>query len=414
MAVTPKPISIGMGGIVLILGAIFALPVSAEIFHLASGGTVEGVLLNPDQSPRTTYEVETVEGGKVVLGRTAVRKVVAFSEQLRQYEQFLPRMPDTVEGHLQMAQWCDSNSLPEQRDYHLNEIITREPDHVEARRALGYERFQGSWIIRDQWMKNQGYVRVGGAWRFPQDVTMREREQQIEDKQVEWRKQVRTWRSWLRRGGDRAKEAAIAIQKIDDPYAADALISLIEDENNAAIREVVVNALANIKTPATTMTLTKLALEDSSATVRDLAIIGLEQRDHELAVSYLVQQLTSADNTKINRAASVLERLNHPASARPLMDALVTTHKFVIQQGGDPGRTNASFGGGGGTGGLPGMSFGTPKPKTIEEDLQNQAVLRALLKVTGETVNFQYDETAWKAWYANQKIPLSIDLRRDG
>ncbi|RCS54776.1 HEAT repeat domain-containing protein [Bremerella cremea] len=389
-----------------ILGGSCAIA-QAEVFHLASGGTLEGTLLNPDQSPRVTYEVQT-EKGKLVLGRSSVRDVVAFSAQLKQYETFLPRMPDTVEGQFQMARWCEQNNLPEKRDYHLNEILKREPDNVEARKALGYEKFQGKWIIRDEWNRQQGYVRYGGGWRYPQDIKMSEQESAIEEKQIEWRKQVRIWRTWLKRGGDRAQEAAAEFRKINDPYAGVAIIDLLKDEKNSAVKQLLVEALTNIKTPESTTTLTEIAANDPDESIRDQATIGLENRDNRQAVNYLISKLTSSDNETVNRAAIVLGRLKSPASVRPLIDALVTTHKETIQSGGQPGRTTAGFGTGGG-----GMSFGTPKAQVIERDIQNPGVRRALLEVMDEGVDFQYNEDAWKVWYANKKIPLNVDLRRD-
>ncbi len=378
-----------------------------EIFHLSSGGTIEGTLLNPDQSPRVTYEVQT-GNGKLVLGKTTVRDVVAFSAQLKQYETFLPRMPDTIEGQFQMARWCDQNNLPEKRDYHYNEILKREPNNIDARKALGYERFQGKWIIRDEWNRQQGYVRHGGSWRYPQDIKMSEKTASIEDKQVQWRKQVRIWRSWLKRGGDRGQQAAAEFRKVDDPYAGLPLIELLKDEDVPAVRELLVEALTNIKTPESTMTLTEVAANDPDASIRDRATIGLESRDNRRAVNYLISQLKSSENETVNRAALVLGRLKNPSSVLPLIDALVTTHKETIQPGGQPGRTTAGFGPGGG-----GMSFGTPKAEVIERDIQNQGVRRALLEVIEEGVDFQFNEGAWKLWYANKKIPLNVDLRRD-
>jgi len=380
----------------------------AEIFHLSSGGTVEGTLLNPDESPRSTFQVQT-DSGVLVLGRTTVRDVVAFSAQLKQYEEFLPRMPDTIEGQFQMARWCDQNNLPEKRDFHYNEILKRDPDNLDARKALGYERFQNKWIIRDDWMRSQGYVRDGGRWRFPQDIKMMENDRSIEDQQVEWRKQIRTWRSWLKRGGDKAQEAARELQKVNDPYAGLAVIELLEDENHPAVRDLLVDALAKINTPQTTMALVKLAANDPNDSVRDRATIGLEQRDSQVAVSYLISQLQSKDNTVVNRAAIVLGRLKHPASILPLMDALVTTHKFQVTRGTQPGRTNAAFDSTGGGG----MSFGQEKAKIIDRDLQNQGVRVALKQVLDEEVDYQFDEASCKAWYANKKMPLNVDLRRD-
>lgn len=396
----------------LIIAAVITLGgcavAQAEIFHLSSGGTIEGKLLNPDESPRSTFQVQT-DSGTLVLGRTTVREVVAFSAQLKQYEEFLPRMPDTIEGQFQMAKWCDQNNLPEKRDYHYNEILRREPDNVEARKALGYERFQNKWIIREDWLRGQGYVRDGGRWRFPQDIKLMENDRSIEDQQVEWRKQVRIWRSWLKRGGDKAQEAARELQKVSDPNAGLAVIELLEDETHPAVRELLVDALSNIKTPQTTMALVKLAANDPNDSLRDRATIGLEKRDSQVAVSYLIGQLKSSDNKTVNRAAIVLGRLKHPASILPLMDALVTTHKFQVTRGTQPGRTNAAFDSTGGGG----MSFGQKKAEIVEQDLRNQGVRVALKQVLEEEVDYNFDEAAWKTWYANKKIPLNVDLRRD-
>ena len=385
------------------------VPAMGEVFHLSSGGSIEGTLLNPDESPRMTYEVET-SSGKLVLGRNTVRDVVAFSEQLKQYETFLPRMPDTIEGQFQMARWCDKNNLPEKRDYHYNEILKKEPDNEAARRALGYDRFQGKWIIRDEWNRQQGYVREGRSWRYPQDITMSERAATIEEKQVEWRKQIRILYRSLRRGGDKAQQAAAEIQKINDPYAALPLIEILNDERVPAIKELIIEALTNIDTSESTMALVKVAADDEDPSIRDRATIGLENRDNRLAVNYLISKLDSKSNERINRAALVLARLKNPSSVRPLIEALVTTHKYKIQQGGQPGRTTAGFGDTGGGG----MSFGQKGPIEVERNIENHAVLRALLEIIEEDVNFQFDEASWKLWYANKKIPLTVDLRRDG
>jgi len=383
-----------------------------EVFKLSSGGMIEGTLLNPNQSPRITYQIRT-PAGNIELGKTIVRDVVAFSAELKQYQHFLTKMPKTVQGHAQMAQWCDQNNLPEKRDFHWSEILQLEPDNAEARKMLGYVKFRNKWIIRDEWMRNQGYVRDGGSWRFPQDIKMEESETEHRQNQIEWKKQVRVWVSWLKRGGDRAQVAVTEFKKIQDPYAADSIIEVLQEEPSSEIRQVLVDSISRINTGETTFALTQVAFQDPAPNVRDQAIIALEQRDHTLAVNYLIRKLSSDDNSEINRAASILGRLKHPAAIRPLMDALVTTHRYVENSASDPNRINATFSKDGNTGRVPGMNFGSAKAKVVKRDVANQAVLTALLESTGGEINYQYDERAWKFWYANQQIPQQIDLRRD-
>ena len=59
------------------------------------------------------------------------------------------------------------------------------------------------------------------------------------------------------------------------------------------------------------------------------------------------------------------------------------------------------------------MSFGQEKPRIVEKDMQNQGVRVALKQVIEEEVDYQFDEAGWKTWYANKKMPLNVDLRRD-
>jgi len=67
---------------------------------------------------------------------------------------------------------------------------------------------------------------------------------------------------------------------------------------------------------------------------------------------------------------------------------------------------SASFGSGGG-----GLAMGGG-PKIFIKHIPNQAVLDALVALTGH--NFNFDQRAWRQWYAAQKKPAaSLDARRD-
>jgi hypothetical protein len=101
--------------------------------------------------------------------------------------------------------------------------------------------------------------------------------------------------------------------------------------------------------------------------------------------------------------------MKDPAAVGPLIDAIVTVHTFQIQKG-QPGQTSASFSKGGGGGGG-GFTFGGGGVEIVKQSIQNRSVLDALVELTG--VSFNYDEKAWKKWYAAQKKPASLDARRD-
>jgi hypothetical protein len=51
------------------------------------------------------------------------------------------------------------------------------------------------------------------------------------------------------------------------------------------------------------------------------------------------------------------------------------------------------------------------KPKIVEQDVRNPAVLQALTAMTGEY--HDYDKAAWKAWYTIANTPQGVNLRRE-
>ena len=92
--------------------------------------------------------------------------------------------------------------------------------------------------------------------------------------------------------------------------------------------------------------------------------------------------------------------MKDPAAIGPLINAVETVHKFKIEK---PGGDNSMTGTFGGVRGQPpggGLSVGE-KPTIITRTIQNQAVLDALVALTGK--NFNFDKHAWKYWYAEQK-----------
>ena len=90
----------------------------------------------------------------------------------------------------------------------------------------------------------------------------------------------------------------------------------------------------------------------------------------------------------------------------PLIQSLVTTHKYKVTTG-ESGQTSTSFS----NAGPGGLSVGS-RTEIITRRLSNRAVLDALVKLTGG-VNFGFDEGQWKAWYASQMTHPGLDARRD-
>ena len=111
-----------------------------------SGGRVAGELLNPTKSPRKQYVIQVADGAKVTLDAAQVRKVLRPRADEAEYERIAPTYADTAAAQWELAQWCREHKLTAQREMHLRRVIELDPNHVEARRALGYSQVDGQWV----------------------------------------------------------------------------------------------------------------------------------------------------------------------------------------------------------------------------------------------------------------------------
>jgi hypothetical protein len=383
----------------------------AAVFALANGGSLEGRLLNPDEKPRETYVVQTPLGVQITLQRTQVVRVEEKSEALEWYATEVAKVPDTTAGHWAMAEQCKDRGLKAQRDQHLHRVLELEPNHKDARYALGYSRVDDRWVKSDEFMTAQGYVRYRGTWRIAQDVALEQRADR-EDRQVrDWRQKVKTWRTWYAKGRGNDQAAVDNLRAVTDPLAAPALAELLADENAPyELRKLCIQILGRLQAPAGVTAFIQASLADTDPNLRDACLDQLSKFGTQAAVREFLRQLHSANNDKVNQAAYCLGVLRQPESTLPLIGALETEHKYLVQQGGNPGQMTLSFGSGPGGGG---NSFGVGgRPKIVTKVLKNEQVLHALVTLH-PNVNFGYDIDRWRRWYIDNHTSQPLTLRRD-
>ena len=393
----------------LVLALLLLLPAGpapADIFVLQSGGRVHGELLNPQKAPDEPYSIKTTGGAVILLETAAVTEVVEQRDVEVEYEKKLLELPDTMEGHAALAQWCAENHLSEQRNVHLARIIEFEPDNEPARRALDYVRDNGRWITRDNLMRERGYVKHNGRWRLPQAIELEKRRKEKETAERGWYAQLRQWESWL--DGEKATAAIRNIQQISDPNATKALIHYLNDENDYDRKAYYATGLARVGTTEAIEELAKRAVDSPDEDFRYAVLDLLTQKKPARAIEVFVAALTSTENKEVNRAAIGLARMENKVAIRPLIDALVTKHKRKV--GGQQGQISPTFGRDSRGNVSSGLGIGGG-PKIIVEYLRNREVLETLIKLTGE--DFDYDVQAWKRWYASQKQPPPVGGRRD-
>ena len=145
----------------------------------------------------------------------------------------------------------------------------------------------------------------------------------------------------------RARQNILAI---DDPAAVAALADGLATEPADEVRVLYVEALARIGIPDAIQALAVCSMEDPVEEVRLTCLDNLQKTRSPDVVGYYVGRLRDKDNRKVNLAAIGLRRMKNASAVGPLIDSLVTVHKFKIVTS-NPGSMSTTFGTGpGGSG----------------------------------------------------------------
>ncbi|MCA9177909.1 MAG: HEAT repeat domain-containing protein [Planctomycetales bacterium] len=386
--------------------AVASLPgkLQGDEFMLRSGGLVTGKLLNPDEKPRRMFRIET-SVGRIDISADQVKEVRAPSEKLLQYRELLTRMPATADGNWKMSVWCQQSYLEDQRLVHLEKCIDLEPNHEEARRALGYTLHDGEWALADVLNRRQGLIRHGHRWQLPAEVLLERAAEARELEEKQWTKQIRMWTSW--HNSRKWAEGQRQLLAVRDPAAVPALSRMLEEENSEDLKRIAIRVLHAIGSEAGSLALINEVLKTKSPTVRSDCFDALRDMGRLRAIAAFTAKLKSPDNATVNLAAIGLGTLKAQEAVPELIDALITKHKERIGSG-SPGSISPTFSNGGG-GGLGGFSMGGGA-KEVEVPKTNAGVRDALVALTG--VNHRFDQEAWRQWLVQTSKPVSYQLRR--
>lgn len=395
-----------------------ARALAADVVVLKSGGRIQGQVVNTDRAKNDPVSIVAPSGVKLVLGAAQVKQVINSKKNdlQQEYEDQLPTVPNTPDGHFAMAAWCLEAGLGAQRKFHLEQVIRLDPDHEDARRMLGHTKIDGEWMRPGEWETKRGLVYFQNQWRLPQEVEILQRDQAREEAVLQWREDIRRWLGWIEDGGKRAPLGYENLKGVHDDAAAPVLVDILRDDSRPrSLRLLALELLSRMPPHYTASTLVTMAMKDKDADVRDKAIEELRRQGSTLALHSFIKDLKSKDNNVVRRAARCLGILGDVEATVPLIDALVTPHKFAITTGGNPGQIGAGFGGptdgSGGGGGLGNFSFGNPKPQIKVIKIENDTALAALTSMH-PGINFGYDQKKWKAWVIEKKTSADIDLRR--
>lgn len=411
-----------------LLGTASAGEVAADIVRLKAGGQLRGTLeRSRDHARQGIVVIETLNGTRVVLERRSVHSSERRADHVEEYFTTLRSLENTPEAHWDLAQWCAENSLKEYQEFHLRRLLDLQPGHVAAHQALGHRLHEGQWMTEDEFMAASGYVKHGNRYMTPQERSLLERTSEEAEREREWYRRIRLWKTWLvGRNSDRANEAMFELRRITDPLAVSGLQRNFAKEDDRGLRHLYASALSGIEGLDPIDPLVALFLVEPDYEVRYLALNSLSNRDHAEVLKRTLPFLRDKNNDVLRRAALLVKRVGDEGAVPTLIDALVTTHEYRIKVPDSSGAM--SFGTDGSMrtpGQLPdeligaiqagqfpnGVIIRKPaekplrwRPVLIRRTYQNQEVLDALRAITRK--DFGYEEGTWRLWWTAQKNTL--------
>jgi hypothetical protein len=398
----------------------------ADVVRLKSGGEVRGKIVKtaPARTP-DHITLESLTGATIVVPQEDVGLVIHRPLAIEDYETRVRELASTLEAHWQLAEWCKSKSLLEQRKTHLQRVIDFDPEHEPARLALGHVWKDGGWVDYDEYMAARGYVKHKGKYVTQQELDLLEKSAAELKREQEWYPKVRLWTGWLTgRDADRAQQGMTALRTIQDDDASPAVERFLGEHAARDVRMLGVEVLTKSGGLKAARSLVKLVLRDNDPEVRYAALAGIPESQFEAVQPLFIKELRNESNAVVCRAGHALSRVGDERCVPMLIESLVTSHKYQVRVPGNGAPTYSFAADGSGmvqSGALPadieaGLRTGqfpngvivvnTPTPGAqlqqrtvlVRTDHQNAEVLATLQKLSGE--NHGYDERLWRFWWA--------------
>ncbi len=280
----------------LALTLMTAPTASADIFHLKTGGAIEGQNLGANDNQ---YSIRTTLG-IVRLPTDAVERIEPGPTPFEEYDQRAAQVGDNAADQFALAEWCDAAGLHNERKLHLQKALKLDPDYEPARRALGYVHVAGLWL--------DGRTVVRATAPQPEaaesDV---DAEQLAAAIQGQWRSRIRSIRqNLLESSVPQSVDRGIAtIREITDPLAILPLAEVLSPGNQLC-RELLVEVLSRFPHDEATLNLIIITLIDPLESIRQAALADLIRRDDPRIAAQYRAALAGGNDVVLRRAAYCL------------------------------------------------------------------------------------------------------------
>ncbi len=378
----------------------------ADEFQLKDGRAITGrAVQQGDANPQ--WAVELTQGSYVRFADAEVAHSghrTIKPELLKEYQAELAKLQPTAESHIRIAGWCRSKGLTSQADAHYYRALDFDPDDARARSALKFSKNEsGRWVKLDELMtEGRGKVKDGAKYVYPEVLAIETARREADEKSGQWKSKLMRWHRDIATGKSNAEKSLFELGQVNDPIAIATIRELLLKGKPAATRVLkltYVTLLTQFQSLDAVTTLADASVLDEDAAVREACFDALSRFGRDAAIGRYIGHLKNTNPLIVNRAGAGLQAMKADKAVFPLIEAVVTLHKQVVQPKGDSYNNTGA------------MTFGGDKAEVKLVPSNNEWVLGALVELTGK--NFQYDKAAWINWYASLYAAPVTDLRRD-
>ena len=414
---------------VLVPGACFLFSqvslLRADIFEIRGGGIITGKLLNDPKSP--VFKIQTNDGVEIEIPSGKLKPPVVVNPEIEAIYKSKAGKQDSAELHKAIG--LELNLLKSPLAYaHLERVVELDPTDANWSALSHVQNKQtGEWERTDVLQKRKGLVSLGSnKWDTLQSQAI-----------VKYKSAEKLARA------DMAKLFNIHLKNIDSKNpkqssAAAEFFTLLSNSeafyekyqlNNRLAIKVITDLLLpksdapQAASPAFLMDLLVKMPENLTYSVfveiavgspnsqlqqQALELLNRTELSREYAFMRFWSELLNADTKdknyiqKIDRAGSNLQGFADKRAIPILIDRLLSKVTTTVNIPGSQTFNRDGSGGGMSTGG---------QQKT-EKLHQHQSVLSALVGVA-EGESYNYDQPAWRLWYARKYAKTNLDLRRD-
>jgi hypothetical protein len=233
----------------------------------------------PDFQP-ARWQSGQIRAGGEWLPVDQAQQAAAADPKRGEYDALRKSAGNSLNGQLALARWCRKHAFNDEAAFHWRSVLSQNPQHEEALRALGVRWFYGSLMTPDEIQTAKDSLRKSRTKAKAFEPT------------------VAKWERMLAAGDLASRKAALdEIRQVRDAEALPAIEAITLDralatneefERSLAMGQALVAALDETATPAATQSLMRHAVFAQIKSVREASIAALKQRPlHDYAPALL-------------------------------------------------------------------------------------------------------------------------------